>query len=227
MNFSTMLRKLREEKHLSQKDIAAYLGITRQAVTAYELAKREPDHDILKKLADFYNVSVDYLLGRALSKDVNALIIGSNIELIKGNLSYKELSERINQKTGAVIFPEMLELYVKGERTPFIGTIKILTGYACVPESFFYKYNTMESYQNERELYRKEIEQDSSYQKLHFVKAIPGVLENSLVHWITDENNLPYIKIGKELQEAGLTVDMLKPFIESAKMINNNHKRII
>lgn len=43
MAFAAMLKQLREEKRLSQKDIADYLGITRQAVASYELAKREPD----------------------------------------------------------------------------------------------------------------------------------------------------------------------------------------
>ena len=52
MAFSTMIKQLREEKGLSQKDVAEYLGITRQAIASYELAKGA-DYDILHKLADF------------------------------------------------------------------------------------------------------------------------------------------------------------------------------
>jgi len=58
MAFAAMLKQLREEKRLSQKDIADYLGITRQAVASYELAKREPDYEVLKKLADYFDVSM-------------------------------------------------------------------------------------------------------------------------------------------------------------------------
>lgn len=92
MSFALMLKQLREQSRLSQKDIADYLGITRQAVASYELAKREPDYEILKKLADYFGVSIDYILGRANCRDMNALTVGSNIELIRGNFTYKELS---------------------------------------------------------------------------------------------------------------------------------------
>jgi len=82
MAFAAMLKQLREEKRLSQKDIADYLGITRQAVASYELAKREPDYEVLKKLADYFDVSIDYLLGRTNCRDATAAIIGKNIDLI-------------------------------------------------------------------------------------------------------------------------------------------------
>ena len=76
MSFSTMIKRLREEKGLSQKDVAEHLGITRQAIASYELAKREPDYETLHKLADFFGVSADYLLGRSGSKDKNAVTVG-------------------------------------------------------------------------------------------------------------------------------------------------------
>ncbi len=58
------LRKLRVEKDITQQDMADFLGITRPAYTAYESGRRQPDNESLSKLADFFNVSVDYLLGR-------------------------------------------------------------------------------------------------------------------------------------------------------------------
>lgn len=62
--FGEILKKLREEKDLKQKDIAKILGVTDRAVGHYESGARRPSQDILEKLADFFNVSVDYLLGR-------------------------------------------------------------------------------------------------------------------------------------------------------------------
>jgi transcriptional regulator with XRE-family HTH domain len=58
------LKELRNQKGITQEDVANYLGITRPAYTAYESGRRQPDDTIKGKLADYYNVSLDYLLGR-------------------------------------------------------------------------------------------------------------------------------------------------------------------
>ncbi|WP_409370291.1 helix-turn-helix domain-containing protein [Lysinibacillus sp. 38-6] len=58
------LKYLRKSNNKTQQDIADILGITRPAYTAYEQGKRNPDYEILEKIADYYNVSIDYLLGR-------------------------------------------------------------------------------------------------------------------------------------------------------------------
>lgn len=59
------LKKLRKENKKTQKQVADYLGITRPAYTAYESGNRQPDYTTLEKLADYFNCSVDYLLGRS------------------------------------------------------------------------------------------------------------------------------------------------------------------
>lgn len=58
------LKELRMQKGCNQTDVAKVLGITQQAYANYETEKRQPDNETLSKLADFFNVSVDYLLGR-------------------------------------------------------------------------------------------------------------------------------------------------------------------
>lgn len=58
------LVKLRKQKDLSQYEITNLLGIPRSTYAMYEAGHREPDFAMLKKLADFFNVSIDYLLGR-------------------------------------------------------------------------------------------------------------------------------------------------------------------
>jgi transcriptional regulator with XRE-family HTH domain len=64
MTLCSTLKYLREDKNLMQKDIAKLLEITPSAYGYYEQDKRQPDPETLRKLADFYNVSTDYLLGR-------------------------------------------------------------------------------------------------------------------------------------------------------------------
>lgn len=67
------LKEIRQEKNLSQADIAKALGVTRQAISLYEKGDRELKLETWQKLADFFNVPVDYLLG--ISKDRSTLTI--------------------------------------------------------------------------------------------------------------------------------------------------------
>lgn len=63
MYFYQRLRDLREDKDVSQKEIACLLGISQQHYALYESGKRElPMHHFMR-LARFYNVSLDYLAG--------------------------------------------------------------------------------------------------------------------------------------------------------------------
>jgi transcriptional regulator with XRE-family HTH domain len=63
-SFSERLKQLRIEHKITQKSIANHLDIREQAYQKYEYGMREPNHAITIKLADYFNVSTDYLLGR-------------------------------------------------------------------------------------------------------------------------------------------------------------------
>ena len=58
------IRNLREDKDLYQKDIAKYLKIKQQQYSEYEIGKRLIPINYLSELADYYNVSIDYLLSK-------------------------------------------------------------------------------------------------------------------------------------------------------------------
>lgn len=62
---SNRLKTSRKLKGKTQKDLAEYLGISERGYQNYELGTREPSLEILNKLADFFDVSTDYLLGRS------------------------------------------------------------------------------------------------------------------------------------------------------------------
>lgn len=62
--FKKRLTLLRKSKKLTQVELAKILGISRGALSMYEIGQREPDFATLKRIADFFNVSADYLLGR-------------------------------------------------------------------------------------------------------------------------------------------------------------------
>ena len=63
-DFGARLLSLRKEKGASQADVAEYIGLTVAAYQNYENGRREAGYDTISKLADFYGVTTDYLLGR-------------------------------------------------------------------------------------------------------------------------------------------------------------------
>lgn len=63
-----ILKELREDKGLSQTDLANILNVTRQTISGYETGVIEPPLSTLIKLADMYNCSLDYLAGRTKEK---------------------------------------------------------------------------------------------------------------------------------------------------------------
>lgn len=62
---SKRLKELRFEKGFTQMQVAIYCNITEKAYQNYELMRREPKLEILVKIADFYGVSLDYIVGRS------------------------------------------------------------------------------------------------------------------------------------------------------------------
>ena len=58
----TRIKNLREDNDLTQQEIANYLNISQVAYSYYELNKRNIPLELLSKLADYYNTSIDYLL---------------------------------------------------------------------------------------------------------------------------------------------------------------------
>lgn len=63
--FPERLRRLRERKRLKRCVLADLCGINRNAIKRYELGETQPTMNVLIVLADYFEVSVDYLLGRS------------------------------------------------------------------------------------------------------------------------------------------------------------------
>jgi transcriptional regulator with XRE-family HTH domain len=62
--FGNRLKDLRIDADLTQEQLAKHLNITRSALANYETGLREPGYEILIKIADFFEISLDYLLCR-------------------------------------------------------------------------------------------------------------------------------------------------------------------
>ena len=69
-SFGDRLRFLREEKDISQEELGNIINAAKSTISQYELNKRNPDPDTLIKIADFFNASVDWLLGRTTQREL-------------------------------------------------------------------------------------------------------------------------------------------------------------
>ncbi len=56
------LRLIRKEKHLNQLKVAMDLNMSREALSHYENGKRNPDIETLRKMSEYFNVSIDFLI---------------------------------------------------------------------------------------------------------------------------------------------------------------------
>ena len=65
------LKKLRKKEKLTQKDIATFLNISQPAYQQFESGKKKMNLETMEKLADYFNVSTDYLLGKTDFPDID------------------------------------------------------------------------------------------------------------------------------------------------------------
>ena len=67
------LKELRKARKYKQTDLAEVLSCSQGVYSRYESGEREPPFDIIKKLADFYGVTIDYLMGGAATTEQTAM----------------------------------------------------------------------------------------------------------------------------------------------------------
>ena len=66
--FADRLKECRKNINKTQRDVAVDLGITERGYQNYEIGEREPNHETTVKIADYFGVSIDYLLRRDVQK---------------------------------------------------------------------------------------------------------------------------------------------------------------
>ena len=68
--FGQRLKQLRKEAHMTQKQLAKYIWVTKATISNYESCERTPQPEILIKIANVFHVSTDYLLGIENKKQI-------------------------------------------------------------------------------------------------------------------------------------------------------------
>lgn len=69
MDFSQRLKVLRNMNNKTQEDLAKYLGVSRPTIAGYETKGKQPSFETLFKIAEYFDVSIDYLLGKTDIKE--------------------------------------------------------------------------------------------------------------------------------------------------------------
>lgn len=82
--FSKVLRSLRNDDGLTQVELGKKLGLSGSAISMYERGEREPELEILETIADYFNVSIDYLnTGNIVSNSPSSLFSDSGENIIQ------------------------------------------------------------------------------------------------------------------------------------------------
>ena len=97
------IRQLREENHMSQVALAMIFSTTQASISKYELEKSLPDLDLVVKMADYFHVSIDYLLGRSPYRETENYTLSDKEELclnLFNNLSQTKKRHAISYMKG-------------------------------------------------------------------------------------------------------------------------------
>lgn len=116
MNFAINLKNLRESQNITQEQLAEYLKVSRPTIAGYETKSRQPDFEKLEKIANFFHVSIDYLLtGTKSEVNINPVKPLSekflNTKVLDG---YKKLSPE--SKQDLLKYIELLQLRDKAAK---------------------------------------------------------------------------------------------------------------
>ena len=108
MGIGKRIKEAREAKNYTQKQLSEYIGVTSSAVANYENDNNMPSIEILNKLSEIFNCSIDYLLGKsdirnsdeqqyyfAYHKEMAGLTPDEIVDALK---FYKEMKNKINKK---------------------------------------------------------------------------------------------------------------------------------
>ena len=72
-SFGQRFKELRQEKNLTQEKLAEEFFLNKSSISRYEQNKQIPETDLLEKIADYFDVSIDYLVGRSNNKTSKAI----------------------------------------------------------------------------------------------------------------------------------------------------------
>lgn len=120
MEFKDRLVQLRKSTKLYQADMAKKIGVARATYGAYEQGTRQPDFDTLKKIADYFGVSTDYLLGHSVEDKNITMIAGETVDLSRFDERQLKILEWAWERKGLSAINDINDLEKKLEEMSLI-----------------------------------------------------------------------------------------------------------
>lgn len=122
MKFKDRLVNLRKSLNLTQGELALRLGFSRTAISAWEIGRNEPSNEDTIKIANFFNVSVDYLLGLDIKNDKRLLPVLGTVKAGYNYLAEENVVDYIDPSMNITDPENYFGLVVKGDSmAPLFG----------------------------------------------------------------------------------------------------------
>ena len=97
--YANRIKQLRNSRKMSQEEFATKIGVSRSTVGMYETGKREPDLETCEAIADFFNVDMDYLLGKSQVANQALSLIEKSTPQTKRDVLKQRVIELLEQLT--------------------------------------------------------------------------------------------------------------------------------
>lgn len=110
MEFKDRLIKLRKELNLTQEELAQKIGYTRTAISAWEIGRNEPSNADTIKLAEYFGVSTDYLLGKSDIRNPE------KVDIDKADVAFASGIKGLNETNKMIIKNTIEALLAKQEK---------------------------------------------------------------------------------------------------------------
>lgn len=140
--FSNTLKLLRKNAGLTQEELSKHLNVSRSTIGMYEHGSREPDYEMLEVIADYFNVDIDYLLGRTLKTTKRLQSTEMSEDEYKKTFSKKlKYYMSINNKTQIDIINDLninksaISTWCNGTRLPRMDKVQMLADYFRINKS--------------------------------------------------------------------------------------------
>lgn len=137
--FKDMLKYLRTRELMSQAELAAKIGVAKSTISMYEVGNREPDFEMLEIIADFFNVDMNFLLGKEESENNIAFTAHDERDIAKdvNNIMKKLSSGESGPATynGEELDPEASELF-RDELEIALRRLKIINKKKYTPKKY-------------------------------------------------------------------------------------------
>ncbi len=197
--FPERLRKLRKRDKLSQFKLGQIVGLKTSSISSYERGERNPETETLSKLADYFKVTTDYLLGRTNKlPHFSVNFIGKNLKILRNNRTYEEYEEKV--KISALL----LEKYEKEEEFPSIVMIEYLAEIENISVDFFFT----DSINIDFQAFHKEYHQENPTE----------LLNSEINNWIHTPEAKEYIEFAYRIFKKGIPRDLLDQAEVTIKM---------